>query len=59
MPNWILGNKFDTIYPHKGSIKTLWETRWKFAVGYPLITRRSNRKELTYIIVSERSLSFS
>ncbi|KAE8330220.1 Alpha/Beta hydrolase protein [Aspergillus sergii] len=31
MPNWILGNKFDTIYPHKGSIKTLWETRWKFA----------------------------
>lgn len=32
MPNWILGPKFDTVYPHKGSIKTLWESRWKFAV---------------------------
>ncbi|KAE8356235.1 Alpha/Beta hydrolase protein [Aspergillus coremiiformis] len=31
MPDWILGDKFKTRYPHKGSIKTLWETRWKFA----------------------------
>ncbi|KAF7593731.1 hypothetical protein BBP40_010906 [Aspergillus hancockii] len=31
MPNWILGGKFNTTYPHKGSIKTLWETRWKTA----------------------------
>ncbi|KAB8229403.1 heptaketide hydrolyase ayg1 [Aspergillus alliaceus] len=31
MTNWILGDKFDTIYPHKGCIKALWETRWKFA----------------------------
>ncbi|KKK17909.1 pigment biosynthesis protein [Aspergillus ochraceoroseus] len=29
--NWILGEKFDTVYPHKGSIKALWETKWKFA----------------------------
>lgn len=29
---WILGEKFDTVYPHKGSIKVLWESRWKFAV---------------------------
>lgn len=28
---WILGDKFNTVYPHKGSIKVLWETRWKFA----------------------------
>ncbi|KAE8382650.1 Alpha/Beta hydrolase protein [Aspergillus bertholletiae] len=31
MPTWILGDRFNTVYPHKGSIKTLWETRWKFA----------------------------
>ncbi|OJJ01842.1 hypothetical protein ASPVEDRAFT_652310 [Aspergillus versicolor CBS 583.65] len=30
MANWILGTKFNTVYPHKGSIKTLWESRWKF-----------------------------
>ena len=29
---WILGEKFNTVYPHKGSIKVLWESRWKFAV---------------------------
>lgn len=28
---WILGEKFNTVYPHKGSIKVLWETRWKLA----------------------------
>ncbi|KAL6233789.1 hypothetical protein BDW75DRAFT_231663 [Aspergillus navahoensis] len=28
---WILGEKFDTVYPHKGSIKTLWETKWRAA----------------------------
>ncbi|KAL3462104.1 Alpha/Beta hydrolase protein [Aspergillus heterothallicus] len=28
---WILGDKFDTVYPHKGSIKVLWETKWRFA----------------------------
>ncbi|CEL06550.1 Putative Conidial pigment biosynthesis protein Ayg1 (AFU_orthologue; AFUA_2G17550) [Aspergillus calidoustus] len=28
---WILGDKFDTVYPHKGSIRILWETRWKIA----------------------------
>ncbi|KAE8149071.1 Alpha/Beta hydrolase protein [Aspergillus avenaceus] len=31
MPNWILGDKFSSVYPHKGSIENLWETRWKFA----------------------------
>ncbi|OQE24955.1 hypothetical protein PENFLA_c009G05171 [Penicillium flavigenum] len=30
MVNWILGDKFDTVYPHQGSIKLLWETKWKF-----------------------------
>ncbi|KAJ5562956.1 hypothetical protein N7535_002599 [Penicillium sp. DV-2018c] len=30
MVNWILGDKFDNVYPHKGSIKALWETKWKF-----------------------------
>jgi hypothetical protein len=32
MPRWILGDKFDTVFPHKGSLKVLWESRWKFAV---------------------------
>lgn len=32
MPHWILGDKFDTVFPHKGSLKILWESRWKFAV---------------------------
>ncbi|BCR99487.1 2,6-dihydropseudooxynicotine hydrolase [Aspergillus awamori] len=31
MAPWILGEKFNTVYPHKGSIKALWETKWKFA----------------------------
>ncbi|CAL5871260.1 uncharacterized protein PFLUO_LOCUS5508 [Penicillium psychrofluorescens] len=30
MAPWILGDKFNTVYPHKGSIKALWETKWKF-----------------------------
>ncbi|KAJ5104621.1 hypothetical protein NUU61_001968 [Penicillium alfredii] len=30
MAPWILGDRFDTVYPHKGSIKALWETKWKF-----------------------------
>ncbi|CAG8317729.1 unnamed protein product [Penicillium salamii] len=30
MVNWILGDKFDTVYPHQGSIKALWEKKWKF-----------------------------
>lgn len=34
---WILGEKFNTVYPHKGSIKVLWESRWKFAVCIILI----------------------
>ncbi|KAL4930438.1 heptaketide hydrolyase ayg1 [Aspergillus undulatus] len=28
---WILGDKFDTVASHKGSIKVLWETKWKYA----------------------------
>lgn len=32
MPQWILGDRFETTYPHKGSIKALWETKWKFCV---------------------------
>lgn len=32
MVNWILGDKFDTVYPHQGSIKALWEKKWKFPV---------------------------
>ncbi|EAL94052.1 heptaketide hydrolyase ayg1 [Aspergillus fumigatus Af293] len=31
MPRWILGDKFDTVFPHKGSLKVLWESRWKSA----------------------------
>lgn len=34
MAPWILGEKFNTVYPHKGSIKALWETKWKFAVSF-------------------------
>ncbi|KAL4975990.1 hypothetical protein BDW66DRAFT_151525 [Aspergillus desertorum] len=30
---WILGDKFDTVYPHKGSIKALWERKWRAADG--------------------------
>ncbi|KAJ6155488.1 Heptaketide hydrolyase ayg1 [Penicillium chermesinum] len=31
MPPWILGEeRFNSVYPHKGSIKALWETKWKF-----------------------------
>lgn len=29
---WILGEKFDSVSPHKGSIKLLWETKWRAAV---------------------------
>jgi hypothetical protein len=32
MVNWILGDKFNTVYPHQGSIKMLWESKWKFCV---------------------------
>lgn len=38
---WILGDKFDTVYGHQGSIAKLWETRWKFVVSI-LHSRRSN-----------------
>ncbi|KAL1997204.1 hypothetical protein VTN49DRAFT_7351 [Thermomyces lanuginosus] len=31
MEKWIMGDKFSEIYPHKGSIKNLWELKWKFA----------------------------
>lgn len=27
---WILGDKFDEIYPHLGSINNLWHKKWKF-----------------------------
>ncbi|KAJ6107519.1 Heptaketide hydrolyase ayg1 [Penicillium sp. IBT 18751x] len=30
MAPWMMGEKFNTVYPHKGSIKALWETKWKF-----------------------------
>ncbi|KAK5278613.1 hypothetical protein LTR16_008422, partial [Cryomyces antarcticus] len=30
MVNWILGDLFLKDFGHQGSIKTLWETRWKF-----------------------------
>lgn len=36
MTNWMMGDRFDTVYPHKGSIKALWETKWKFCVSSPL-----------------------
>lgn len=32
---WILGDKFDTVYGHQGSIEKLWQTRWKFVVRRP------------------------
>ncbi|PYI13074.1 alpha/beta-hydrolase [Aspergillus japonicus CBS 114.51] len=31
MAPWLMGEKFNTVYPHKGSIKALWESKWKFA----------------------------
>lgn len=33
MSDWILGDKFYAVYPHKNSIKGLWESKWKFAVS--------------------------
>lgn len=27
---WILGDKFDQVYPHLGSISNLWYKKWKF-----------------------------
>ncbi|KAJ5647212.1 hypothetical protein N7490_003584 [Penicillium lividum] len=30
MTKWMMGDRFDTVFPHKGSIKALWETKWKF-----------------------------
>jgi hypothetical protein len=27
---WILGDKFDQVYPHLGSIDNLWLKKWKF-----------------------------
>ncbi|KAF5591808.1 conidial pigment biosynthesis Ayg1 [Fusarium pseudoanthophilum] len=29
MDKWILGEKFNTVYPHHGSIESLWEKKWK------------------------------
>ena len=26
---WILGEKFDTVYPHLSGVKALWETKWQ------------------------------
>ncbi|KAJ5958191.1 uncharacterized protein N7479_005341 [Penicillium vulpinum] len=33
MVPWILGDKFNTVYPHQGSIKVLWESKWKFCAS--------------------------
>jgi hypothetical protein len=30
LTQWILGDKFDTVYPHLSGVKALWETKWKF-----------------------------
>lgn len=27
---WLLGDKFDQVYPHLGSINNLWHKKWKF-----------------------------
>ncbi len=27
--DWILGSKFDTVYPHLSGVKALWETKWQ------------------------------
>ena len=48
MVNWILGDKFDTVYPHQGSIKVLWESKWKFCVC--LLNNRKTHGKLTWII---------
>lgn len=41
MSKWMMGDRFDTVYPHKGSIKALWETKWKFCVSsLPFLYRR-------------------
>lgn len=49
MVNWILGDKFDTVYPHQGSIKVLWESKWKFCVC-PFPTIKTRPSNLTKII---------
>ncbi|KAF5636889.1 pigment biosynthesis Ayg1 [Fusarium sp. NRRL 25303] len=33
MDEWILGEKFNTVYPHHGSIQSLWEKKWKSCRG--------------------------
>lgn len=43
---WILGEKFDAVAPHKGSIKLLWETKWRAAVC-PIQVYRDNANELS------------
>jgi hypothetical protein len=50
MAPWILGDKFDTVYPHQGSMKALWEMKWKFPVRlYPPKHKRrhTNRHQCT------------
>ena len=60
MTNWMMGDRFDTVYPHKGSIKALWETKWKFCVSLPLpyLYRYLYSANLAWHLVPEIHLSF-
>lgn len=39
MDEWILGEKFNTVYPHHGSIQSLWEKKWKSCVSSAVPTQ--------------------
>ncbi|KAL4802010.1 Alpha/Beta hydrolase protein [Aspergillus unguis] len=43
--SWILGEKFDAVYPHKGSIRVLWETRWRAACAKAVYPFHDGRLE--------------
>lgn len=42
---WLMGKKaFESRMPHHESIKALWETKWKFPVGFHVLRRLLSRK---------------
>lgn len=42
---WILGDKFDEVYPHLGSIDNLWNKKWKFPCERSLYPFHDGRYE--------------
>jgi hypothetical protein len=44
---WILGDKFDQVYPHLGSIDNLWLKKWKFPCERSLYPFHDGKPEVS------------